>query len=194
MSEFSWLGICCYLAEIIAINLDTSSDNNSLDSDNNTSDSSSTSQINTSDEIDYDSLEYRGPPISFLKWYGYLSDEYKNKGEIIVLSSDSSDDRKGPSKESVPIFEGLSVQRLLNHYGYNDIEEYLSWNYFSSTYKENTYKNITDKDITDEDCIHESNYAMSKTTFEPHLRQKQPARELVTYLRKDMNLWGVLGA
>ncbi|GJZ51760.1 hypothetical protein Tco_0606275 [Tanacetum coccineum] len=199
--------------EIIAINLDSSSDNSSSDSDNNTSDSASTSQISICEEIDYDSPEYKGPPKSLLKWYGYLSDEYKDncshvpitncvlglanattwdailsktfglkipptmacaeekKGkrnisrgswfyffmyfEIIVLSSDSSDDRKGSLKASVPIFEGPSVQGLLDHYGYNDIEEYLSWNYFPST----------DKDITDEDCIHESNYAMSKGKY-----------------------------
>ncbi|GKC38698.1 hypothetical protein Tco_1051082, partial [Tanacetum coccineum] len=71
---------------------------------------------------------------------------------IIMLSSDISYDRKGPSKESVPIFEEPSVQGLLDWYGYNNIKEYLSWSYFSSTYK----------DITDKDCIHESNYAMSK--------------------------------
>ncbi|GKA61846.1 hypothetical protein Tco_0761365, partial [Tanacetum coccineum] len=65
---------------IIAINLDTSSDNSSSDSDNNTSDSASTSQISTSKEIDYDSPEYKGPPKSLLKQYGYLSDEYKDKG------------------------------------------------------------------------------------------------------------------
>ncbi|GJR12332.1 hypothetical protein Tco_0794984 [Tanacetum coccineum] len=65
--------------EIIAINLDTSSDNSSSDSDNNTSDSASTSQISASEEIDYDSLEYKGPPKSLLKWYGYLSEEYKDK-------------------------------------------------------------------------------------------------------------------
>nr|GEV82544.1 hypothetical protein [Tanacetum cinerariifolium] len=106
----------------------------------------------------YLSLTNRGPPKSLLKWYGYLSDEYKDKG-----SSDSSDyDRKGPSKASVPIFEGPSVQRLLDYYRYNDNEEYLSWNYFPSTDKEMTHKNIIDKDIRDEDCIHESNYAMSK--------------------------------
>ncbi|GJY12621.1 hypothetical protein Tco_0381930 [Tanacetum coccineum] len=198
--------------EIIAINLDTSSDNNISDSDNNTLDSSSTSQISTSEEIDYDSLEYIGPPKSLLELYGCLSDEYKDKGgnkrdakpsfsdiskakacmlanaqafdasskakvqacgskaklqtssknEIIVLSSDSSDDRKGPSKANVPIFEGPSVQGLLDYYGYNDIEEYLSWNYFPSTDKENT-----DKDTTDEDCIHECNYAMSKGKYVP---------------------------
>nr|GEY54875.1 copia-type Pol polyprotein-like [Tanacetum cinerariifolium] len=65
--------------------------------------------------------------------------------------------RKGPSKASVPIFEGPSVQGLLDWYGYNTTEEYLSWNYFPSTDKD-----IIDKDIIDEDCIHESNYAMSK--------------------------------
>ncbi|GKD71977.1 hypothetical protein Tco_1326067, partial [Tanacetum coccineum] len=34
------------------------------------------SRTNTFEEIDYD---YRGPPKSLLKWYGYLSDEYKYK-------------------------------------------------------------------------------------------------------------------
>nr|GEV04182.1 reverse transcriptase domain-containing protein [Tanacetum cinerariifolium] len=249
--------------EIILINLDTSSDNSSSNSGNNTSDSFSTSQISTSEEIDYDSLDYKGSRKSLLKWYGYLSDEYKDKGgnesdakpsfsdilkakvymlakaqasdasskakvqvygskaklqrspktlivkshvpitndvlglanaetwdvilsktfgvkiaptmtcaeekkgkrkiKIIILSSDSSDDdKKGPSKASVPIFKGPSVQGLLDYYGYNDIKEYLSWNYFPSTDKENTDKDITDKDTTDEDCIHEFNYAMSK--------------------------------
>nr|GEU71668.1 hypothetical protein [Tanacetum cinerariifolium] len=59
---------------------DTSSDNNNSESDNNTSNSSRTSQISTSEEIDYDSPKYRGPPNSLLKWYGYLSHEYKDKG------------------------------------------------------------------------------------------------------------------
>ncbi|GJR72740.1 putative transposon, En/Spm-like protein [Tanacetum coccineum] len=56
--------------ENIVVNLDSSSDNNN-------SDSYSTSQISTSEEIDYDSSE---PPKSLLKWYHYLSDEYKNNG------------------------------------------------------------------------------------------------------------------
>ncbi|GKD57342.1 hypothetical protein Tco_1290729, partial [Tanacetum coccineum] len=237
---------------IIAINLDSSSDNSSSDSDNNTSDSASTSQISTCEEIDYDSPEYKGPPKrgnesdakpSFLDiskakacmlakaqasdasskakvqacgskaklqtsrskaklqtspktlivnspipitncvlglanattWDAILSktfglkipptmactEEKKKKRKISRGSClDSSDDRKGPSKASVPIFEGPSVQGLLDHYGYNYIEEYLSWNYFPSTDKD-----ITDKDITDEDCIHESNYAMSKGKY-----------------------------
>ncbi|GJU72647.1 hypothetical protein Tco_1264052 [Tanacetum coccineum] len=194
----------------------------------------------SSEEIDYDSPDYRGPPKSLLKCYGYLSDEYKDKGgnesdakysfsdiskakacmlakaqasdasskakqdlwsedatnyglcrrgrlagevdftffmyfEIIVLSSDSSDDdRKGPSKANVPIFEGPSVQGLLDFYGYNDIEEYLSWNYFPSTDKENTDKDIIDKDTTDEDCIHECNYAMSKGKYVPVSHKPNP--------------------
>ncbi|GJY52607.1 hypothetical protein Tco_0443454 [Tanacetum coccineum] len=43
------------------------------------SDSYSTSQISTSEEIDYDSPE---PPKSLLKWYHYLSDEYKDNGRF----------------------------------------------------------------------------------------------------------------
>ncbi|GJX89141.1 putative ribonuclease H-like domain-containing protein [Tanacetum coccineum] len=63
LSETNYLLDYVLNREIIAINLDTSLDNN-----------------NTSEEIDYDSLEYKGPPKSLLKWYGYLSDEYKDKG------------------------------------------------------------------------------------------------------------------
>ncbi|GKB11249.1 hypothetical protein Tco_0845172 [Tanacetum coccineum] len=94
--------------------------------------------------------------------------------KIIILSSNSSDDRKGPSKESVPIFEGPSIQGLLDHYGYNDIEEYLSWNYFLSTNKENTDKDITDNDIIDEDCIYKSKYAMSKGKYVPVSQKHNP--------------------
>ncbi|GJV76258.1 hypothetical protein Tco_1507842 [Tanacetum coccineum] len=74
------------LAEIIAINLYTSSDNNNSDFDNNTLDSASTSQINTSEKIDYDSLEYKGPPKSLLKWYGYLSDDSDAKPSFSDIS------------------------------------------------------------------------------------------------------------
>ncbi|GKA01400.1 hypothetical protein Tco_0674065 [Tanacetum coccineum] len=58
----------------------------------------------------------------FLKMYIFL--------KIIEISSDSSEDRKGTSKASAPIFYGPSTQGLLDAYGYNTIEEYLSWNYF----------------------------------------------------------------
>nr|GEX65767.1 hypothetical protein [Tanacetum cinerariifolium] len=62
--------------------------NDDSDSDNNTSDSSSTSQISTSKEIDYDSREYKGPPKSLLKWYGYLSNEYKDKNRLWVQNQE----------------------------------------------------------------------------------------------------------
>ncbi|GJT01419.1 hypothetical protein Tco_0822588, partial [Tanacetum coccineum] len=90
--------------------------------------------------------------------------------EVRILGAYSA---KG-HQASVPIFEGPSVQGLLDHYGYNDIEEYLSWNYFPSTDKENTDKDITDKDIIDEDCIHESNYVMSKGKYVPVSQKHNP--------------------
>ncbi|GJV15129.1 putative transposase-associated domain-containing protein [Tanacetum coccineum] len=58
--------------ENIVVNLDSSSDNNNSDSYN-------TSQISTSEEINYDSPK---PPKSLLKWYHYLSDEYKDNGRF----------------------------------------------------------------------------------------------------------------
>nr|GEV82246.1 hypothetical protein [Tanacetum cinerariifolium] len=143
------------------------------------SNSYSTSQISTSNEIDYDSPE---PPKSLLKWYHYLLDEYKDNGrfwglksrcnesdvkpswkdikkakacmlakaqaskasfkakveacgskvkveargskEIIEISSDSSEDRKGASKATTPIFYGPSTQGLLDAYGYNTVNMY----------------------------------------------------------------------
>nr|GEZ03967.1 hypothetical protein [Tanacetum cinerariifolium] len=66
-------------SKIIAINLDTSSDNSSSDSDNNTSNSASTSQINTFEEIDYDSLEYK---------------------EIIAINLDTSSDNSSSDSDN----------------------------------------------------------------------------------------------
>ncbi|GJY58408.1 hypothetical protein Tco_1078225 [Tanacetum coccineum] len=83
--------------KIIAINIDTSLDSNNSDSDNNTSDSPSTSQISTSREIDYDSPEYKGPPKSLLKWYGYLSDEYKDKNRFWGLKPGGNESDAKPS-------------------------------------------------------------------------------------------------
>ncbi|GJZ64142.1 hypothetical protein Tco_0620563 [Tanacetum coccineum] len=40
-----------------------------------------------------------------------------SRGKKIVLSSDNSNDKKGPSKASVPIFKGPSVQGLLDGHG-----------------------------------------------------------------------------
>ncbi|GKB51111.1 hypothetical protein Tco_0901864, partial [Tanacetum coccineum] len=234
---------------IIAIISDTSLDNNS-------SDFASTSQISTSEEIVYSSLECKGPSKSLLKWYDYLSDEYKDndrsnhlifldlilyfsvviivvvanlvisdmkmiefhflvpitncviglanaktwdailsktfgvkipptitcakekKGkrkieEIIVLSSNNSDyskgfPKEGPSVASVPEKEP-SIQGLLDWYGYNTIEEYLSDIYFPSTDKDNT-----NKDGTYEDTIHESYFPMSKGKYVPVSQQNNP--------------------
>ncbi|GJX55923.1 glutamate receptor 2.8-like protein [Tanacetum coccineum] len=83
--------LCCYLAKIIVVNLDSSSDNNN-------SDSYSTSQIRTSEEIDYDSSE---PPKSFLKWYHYLSDEYKDNGRFWGSKSGCNESDVKPSWKDI---------------------------------------------------------------------------------------------
>ncbi|GJR05846.1 reverse transcriptase domain-containing protein [Tanacetum coccineum] len=147
------------------------------------SDSYSTSQISTSEEIDYDSPE---PPKSLLKWYHYLSDEYKDNGrfwgsksdemrKIIDISSDSSDDRRWAAKKaSAPVFYGPSTQGLLDAYGYGTIKEYLEWNYFPSTDNESTNMETTDKGNTDKDCIDDSNSAMSKGKYVPVCKKNNP--------------------
>ncbi|GJW01051.1 hypothetical protein Tco_1556302 [Tanacetum coccineum] len=76
--------------EIIAIISDTSSDNNS-------SDFASTSQISTSEEIVYSSLECKGPSKSLLKWYGYLSDEYKDNDRLWGSKSGGNESNAKPS-------------------------------------------------------------------------------------------------
>ncbi|GJR25424.1 hypothetical protein Tco_1101656 [Tanacetum coccineum] len=94
--------------------------------------------------------------------------------EIIEISSDSSEDRKGASKATAPIFYGPSTQGLLDAYGYNTIEEYLSWNYFPSTDNESTDMETTDKRNTDKDCIVDSNSAMSKGKYVPVCKKHKP--------------------
>ncbi|GJX62297.1 hypothetical protein Tco_0295197 [Tanacetum coccineum] len=69
----------------------------------------------------------------------------RNLRKIIKINSDSSEDRKWASKATAPIFYGPSTQGLLDAYGYNIIEEYLSWNYFPSTDNESTDMETTDK-------------------------------------------------
>ncbi|GKD45193.1 hypothetical protein Tco_1269838 [Tanacetum coccineum] len=73
--------------KIIVVNLDSGSDNNN-------SDLYSTSQISTSEEIDYDSLE---PPKSLLKWYHFLSDEYKDNGKFWGSKSGCNESDVKPS-------------------------------------------------------------------------------------------------
>ncbi|GJT08718.1 hypothetical protein Tco_0843180 [Tanacetum coccineum] len=119
------------------------------------SDSYSTSQISTSEEIDYDSPE---PP-----------------KKIIDISSDSSDDRRWAAKKaSALVFYGPSTQGLLDAYGYGTIEEYLEWNYFPSTDNESTNMETTDKGNTDKDCIDDSNSAMSKGKYVPVCKKNNP--------------------
>ncbi|GJS45438.1 retrovirus-related pol polyprotein from transposon TNT 1-94 [Tanacetum coccineum] len=104
-------------------------------------------------------------------------DDYYRKdcGEIIDISSDSSDDRRWATKKaSAPVFYGPSTQGLLDAYGYNTIEENVSWNYFSSTYNESTDMETTDKRNTDKDCIVDSNSAMSKGKYVPVCKKNKP--------------------
>nr|GFC77073.1 hypothetical protein [Tanacetum cinerariifolium] len=93
---------------------------------------------------------------------------------LIEISSDSSKDRKRASKVTALIFYGPSTQGLLDAYGYNTIEEYLSWNYFPSTDNESTYMETTDKRNTDKDCIVDSNSAMSKGKYVPLCKKHKP--------------------
>ncbi|GKF73180.1 hypothetical protein Tco_0219512, partial [Tanacetum coccineum] len=91
----------------------------------------------------------------------------------IVLSSNSSDYSKGVPKEEPSVAsiseEGPSIQGLLDWYGYNTVEKYLSDTYFPSTDKDNTYK-----DSTNEDTIHESYSLMSKGKYVPVLQRNNP--------------------
>ncbi|GKD76577.1 hypothetical protein Tco_1339198, partial [Tanacetum coccineum] len=67
-------------------------------SNNINSDSYSTSQISTSEEIDYDSPE---PPKSLLKWYHYLSVEYKDNGRFLGSKSGCNESDVKPSWKDI---------------------------------------------------------------------------------------------
>ncbi|GJX32395.1 hypothetical protein Tco_0242250 [Tanacetum coccineum] len=94
--------------------------------------------------------------------------------EIIKINSDNSEDRKGASKATGPIFYRPSRQGLLDVYGYNTIKEYLSWNYFSSTDNESTDMETTYKRNTDKDCIVDSNSAMYKGKYVSVCKKHKP--------------------
>ncbi|GJW71438.1 hypothetical protein Tco_0128355, partial [Tanacetum coccineum] len=102
---------------------------------------------------------------------GRCADKSKGKRKI---SSNSSYDRKGASKVSALIFYGPSTRGLLDAYGFNTIEEYLSWSYFPSTNNESTNMETTDKGNTDKDCIDDSNSAMSKGKYVPVCKKHNP--------------------
>ncbi|GJY09731.1 hypothetical protein Tco_0377916 [Tanacetum coccineum] len=63
----------------------------------------------SSEEIDYDSPDYRGPPKSLLKWYGYLSDEYKDKGGN---ESDAKPSFSDISKAKAQAFDASSKAKV----------------------------------------------------------------------------------
>ncbi|GKB96314.1 ribonuclease H-like domain-containing protein [Tanacetum coccineum] len=94
--------------------------------------------------------------------------------EIIDISSNSSEARKGASKATAPIFYGPSTQGLLDAYGYNTIDKYLSWNYFPNTDNESTDMETTNKRNIDKDCIVDSNSAMSKGKYVPVCKKHKP--------------------
>ncbi|GJT91007.1 hypothetical protein Tco_1079852, partial [Tanacetum coccineum] len=76
----------------------------------------------------------------------------------LTMILDSSDDSNGPSISRVPIY-GPSVQGLLDYYGYDNIEDYLSDFYFPSTDKEDTIVH------TGQDPIYEFHSSKSKAKY-----------------------------
>ncbi|GKE47204.1 hypothetical protein Tco_1478462, partial [Tanacetum coccineum] len=57
----------------------------------------STSQISTSEEIDYSSPECKGPSKSLLKWYDHLSDEYEDNDRFLGSKSGGNESNAKPS-------------------------------------------------------------------------------------------------
>nr|GEV59195.1 putative reverse transcriptase domain-containing protein [Tanacetum cinerariifolium] len=97
--------------------------------------------------------------------YTMLSDMVlRHDGTQIIVLSDSLDDSKGVSSKgpTIPIVpvDGPSIQGLLDWYGNNNVEEYLSDTYFPSTDKD-----TTDKDNIDEDTIQECYSTKSKGKY-----------------------------
>ncbi|GJS52365.1 hypothetical protein Tco_0625727 [Tanacetum coccineum] len=86
--------------------------------------------------------------------------------EVIVIL-DSSDDSNGLSIPSVPVY-GPSVQGLLDTYGYENYEDYLSDFYFPSTDKEDTIVH------TGQDPIHECHSPKSKAKYVPVSHKHKP--------------------
>nr|GEW40544.1 hypothetical protein [Tanacetum cinerariifolium] len=85
----------------------------------------------------------------------------------LIKISDSSDDSNGPSIPRVLVY-GPSVQGLLDCYGYDNIEDYLSDFYFPSTDKEDTIVH------TGQDSIHECHSLKSKAKYVPVSQKHNP--------------------
>ncbi|GJW71441.1 hypothetical protein Tco_0128358 [Tanacetum coccineum] len=82
----------------------------------------------------------------------------KTSLKIIDISSDSSNDRRwAAKKESAPVFYRPSTQGLLDAYGCDTIEEYLSWKLLPATDMKSTYMETTNKRKHNKDYIIDSN-------------------------------------
>ncbi|GJW83230.1 hypothetical protein Tco_0156375, partial [Tanacetum coccineum] len=117
----------------------------------------------SSEEIDYDSLDYRGPPKSLLKWYGYLSDEYKDKGgnKSGAILSQTFQRLKHITNAILGLANAETWDAIVSMTFRVKIPPTMA----CAEEEDYTDKENMDKDTTDEDCIHECNYAMSKGKY-----------------------------
>ncbi|GJV64123.1 reverse transcriptase domain-containing protein [Tanacetum coccineum] len=95
------------------------------------------------------------------------NDYYQTDCRDLTMILDSLDDSNGPSISRVPIY-GPSVQGLLDYYGYDNIEDYLSDFYFPSIDKEDTIVH------TGQDPIHEFHSLKSKAKYVPISQKHNP--------------------
>ncbi|GJR35815.1 hypothetical protein Tco_1211499 [Tanacetum coccineum] len=178
-----------HLIENIVVNLDSSSDNNN-------SDSYSTSQISTSEEIDYDSPEL---PTSLLKWQDLwgakinelLLKEDRERRRALEVDSDvnllydvmffgpyvMTTQMIGDGQQKKQVLQYFMGHQHKDCYMLRSItqnEEYLSWNYFPSTDNESTDMETIDKRNTYKVCIVDSNSTMSKGKYIPVCKKNKP--------------------
>ncbi|GKB97515.1 hypothetical protein Tco_0983652, partial [Tanacetum coccineum] len=108
-------------------------------------------------------LDYRFRQITLFKydWVNHRAGGVKRDTTL------SSDDSNGPSIPMVPVYRP-SVQGLMDKYGYDNIEDYLSDFYFPSTDKEDTIVH------TGQDPIHECHSQKSKAKYVPVSHKHNP--------------------
>ncbi|GKC27313.1 hypothetical protein Tco_1034607 [Tanacetum coccineum] len=92
---------------------------------------------------------------------------YRSRAKLQASTKDSSDDNNGPSIPRVLVY-GPTVQGLLDTYGYDNIEDYLSDFYFPSTDKEDTIMH------TGQDPIHECHSPKSNAKYVPVSHKHKP--------------------
>ncbi|GJZ63241.1 hypothetical protein Tco_0619662 [Tanacetum coccineum] len=181
-----------YQNKNIVVNLDSSSDNNN-------SDSYSTSQISTSEEIDYDSLE---PPKSLFKWYHYLSDEYKDNGRFWGSKSGCNESDVKPSWKDIEASSKAKVEACGSNVKVEACGSKAKLQASTKTLivkspipPTMTFAEVTigkrnlrsgntdnesktwktkDKRNTDKDCIVDSNSVMSKGKYVPVCKKHKP--------------------